>query len=830
VAAGDFSNYQLVNSVGGMATQIVRDPIVQTAISSTSRYRKELERMQKEVDEGKSSPANMKKFTKTADKWLSSNKLGENFTGSYTKYFDVDKFAKETFDAIKPDEYTFEQIYLTDESGRIRRDRNGNPIFSPIMTRLEQEGRFPKKVRETLEQIFSDPRVTQQLQITGEYNYEGYSGGDLKGKVNEIRNKRLASYDADLVDLNMKLAAGEDVQSQIDLINGRKKEVNASYDDFLTMADMNPDAVRGMIYKDDVFDNYTSMYSYMKEKRTTHENPGWNQMFKQQQEANAQARHAETMRYNWAKMRQDDNQHKENIRMKIMELQAKNAPETGAPTPRMVDMDSAISLNNLEEDTYNNAAQTAQNAVYDLILKSGALGNAVNETIQNFGGQISPAQALQKIAEQNSKALNMTPEQYTQWLYNKANTHMANMGNANLTNSQKLAKQSADESMTNFKLAQSTRTEIEKEAGPAVVLEVTKNLRTERVRIGGTEVDLTPQDQYDIALAYAGSDWYESAEVKNAAKASQKRLEAKGISRDLVEGIIDQVKVINRTDPKTGREVVPSSNWKAMDAITGLIKVVDRKDNVTSMDRRSKAVQKYYQISPELEDNVLEGKPDEIQRRRTEALGLIGTYQRFGGQASPDFVKNVEGMANIASGKNKGTFNVRASRNDATGQITPKLVFTGEDGKFAGEMTITMDEARRFGKEVSRWWQPNEFRMAETALNSTGNGTTAFSGNVNDPQTYIDNDVLYSKTSKVFPNLMAMPDDVKANISSQVIQQDGQPRTVYIGHLFVQGENGEVYKPKELTPFYSIGEVIKQFQGLTPQMIQLFKQEAKRVR
>jgi hypothetical protein len=248
------------------------------------------------------------------------------------------------------------------------------------------------------------------------------------------------------------------------------------------------------------------------------------------------------------------------------------------------------------------------------------------------------------------------------------------------------------------------------------------------------------------------------------------------------------------------------------------------------MDRRSKAVQKYYQISPELEDNVLEGKPDEIQRRRTEALGLIGTYQRSGKQESAGFMDNVQKMAEIASGKNKGTFNVRASRNDATGQITPKLVFTGEDGKFAGEMTITMDEARRFGKEVSRWWQPNEFRMAETALNSTGNGTTAFSGNVNDPQTYIDNDVLYSKTSKVFPNLMAMPDDVKANISSQVIQQDGQPRTVYIGHLFVQGENGEVYKPKELTPFYSIGEVIKQFQGLTPQMIQLFKQEAKRVR
>ena len=38
VAAGDFSNQQLVNSVGGMATQIVKDPTVQNAVYSTANY------------------------------------------------------------------------------------------------------------------------------------------------------------------------------------------------------------------------------------------------------------------------------------------------------------------------------------------------------------------------------------------------------------------------------------------------------------------------------------------------------------------------------------------------------------------------------------------------------------------------------------------------------------------------------------------------------------------------------------------------------------------------------------------------------------------------
>ena len=52
VAAGDFSNQQLVNSVGGMAGQIVKDPTVQNAVSSTAWYRKQAAEMEKAISEG----------------------------------------------------------------------------------------------------------------------------------------------------------------------------------------------------------------------------------------------------------------------------------------------------------------------------------------------------------------------------------------------------------------------------------------------------------------------------------------------------------------------------------------------------------------------------------------------------------------------------------------------------------------------------------------------------------------------------------------------------------------------------------------------------------
>ena len=41
VGAGDFSNFQLVNSVNGMTNQIVKDPTIQNAVYSTAHLKKE---------------------------------------------------------------------------------------------------------------------------------------------------------------------------------------------------------------------------------------------------------------------------------------------------------------------------------------------------------------------------------------------------------------------------------------------------------------------------------------------------------------------------------------------------------------------------------------------------------------------------------------------------------------------------------------------------------------------------------------------------------------------------------------------------------------------
>ena len=51
VAAGDFSDQNLVNSVSGMTSQLIKDKNIQNAVASTAKFRKENTRMEKAMNE-----------------------------------------------------------------------------------------------------------------------------------------------------------------------------------------------------------------------------------------------------------------------------------------------------------------------------------------------------------------------------------------------------------------------------------------------------------------------------------------------------------------------------------------------------------------------------------------------------------------------------------------------------------------------------------------------------------------------------------------------------------------------------------------------------------
>ena len=177
VAAGDFSNQQLVNAVGGMATQVGRDENVQNAVASTAWYKKQKQELDKQYKDGKSSVANVYDFTSQANQWLNNDKVGERFNGRYSPYIDIDKKFLETFKALHANETGKDFIY----------ERYTDPITGKLlstdklavaMEREGVEGIDAAKIQTALRATLT-PDELNQMRINGNYQFKDATPDDL---------------------------------------------------------------------------------------------------------------------------------------------------------------------------------------------------------------------------------------------------------------------------------------------------------------------------------------------------------------------------------------------------------------------------------------------------------------------------------------------------------------------------------------------------------------------------------------------------------------------------------------------------------------------------
>jgi len=166
VAGGDFSNFQLVNSVSGMANQLIKDPSIQNAVSSTAHYRNEVKRMDEAKKQGKSDKNNEDYFYNDANKWLTDNKVGSSFSDSFVEHTDIMKAIRENVSAAGIDSKYIEQVYETDDKGNILRDKDNHPIPARVMA-TETLDTNAEKVKAIVANVLSQGNVQQQINIDG---------------------------------------------------------------------------------------------------------------------------------------------------------------------------------------------------------------------------------------------------------------------------------------------------------------------------------------------------------------------------------------------------------------------------------------------------------------------------------------------------------------------------------------------------------------------------------------------------------------------------------------------------------------------------------------
>jgi len=870
VAAGDFSNQQLVNSVTGMTAQISKDKLITNAIGSTARYRSGLSKIQKDIDEGKSNPANVKNFQKQAEPWLRSTKPGQVFNGTYDPHFDIMKFAKEQFDAVKPGKWSFDQLYETDAEGNYKfdivKDKKGNiikqtPVVSPYMVRMEQEGRLPAEVKATLGQIFSDPRVKKQMQITGEYNYAGIDEKGLVDMVYAQRDEKIVGYNDKIAELTLKKTlektneGKEFIQEQIDKLQTNIDGFKSGYDKIAQEAYKNPDYVRGYLYKEASLDNLQGMYGSIKVSKQNMESPLWNANFKQWQEANDMKEAAADNAYKYAALAQARELAilgmENDIRIASMKAAGgKKKPGTGTGPDDERGLEFAENPSSM--DIIVNSEQVKTNAANDMLSSGNQLvwdGFFANnpKNIQLLSSQIALGRTKEQGIENILKATaNQNKEPYVDFI---------NRWSDKVVNELKVKPGGVPpvlaDAYNSFKKKQKTFLSISQESAD-VDRQVAKEVGTDLLKVindvnikdtpmkfQGKDVIVTKEDFYDLAIYAKGNvtvgGYFDDKIHKDNAKAAEARLTNRGkafllptvldkfatstlspsgILRDWKTTARQFVQVLPFTDdvylknPK-GYQVNLDTKGDFENNLKKVYNVINTEASAKALTRKAELLQSKSFFKPDVKMRILTGDTETDRQTLNDVRRWTLEYGKSGKNlASAD---ELEGMLEAVGGD---LSDISLEAKTVTGPGGRKVLqISGTDlkNKKSGSIMIADDEARGLGIDVSGLYESDEITNVRRAIRSNPLGSTTML-DAGDVSTYLKQNGSYFEKFE-FPRMVGNPNyDMQANIV--------KGGDMYYAYVYTSTANGGKRNVQALPGDPNLEVVVNRLKALGPEFAQ----------
>lgn len=296
VAGGDFSNSQLVNSVGGMVGQVVKDPVVMAAMYSTQNDAKNQAEMDADEKTGKLTPharyfydIKRNSYINTTDLKSSDNKP-ITFTGKYQRSWDIDKNIIDAVNAVGERKYDAKMIFKTDpvtgailyntqtiknpKTGKTEQVQ-GTPILSEYATREIKEGKFSENISAAIDSVLSRPEAQQELLMRGVYTYRGYDDiNDFVAEYEKEKRTGLSLLESKKLELMGKVLIETDPDRKEmlqRLVDSTENEMStlAKYEDpriKQAMASKDLDAYKAMVYTQRQKNNW--MTSYVTESNT----------------------------------------------------------------------------------------------------------------------------------------------------------------------------------------------------------------------------------------------------------------------------------------------------------------------------------------------------------------------------------------------------------------------------------------------------------------------------------------------------------------------------------------------------------------------------------
>jgi hypothetical protein len=307
VAAGDFSNQQLVNSVGGMTSQIVKDENIQNAMFSAANAKKQQARIDEDLKKGKLNKSSEYIYNKSLDQYLSTPKTGQKFTGQYKpRTSEWDKKILETIKTLQPN-LTQEDIAYSINPKTGLPDIN---LVAEVMQRHTDKRVDEGKIRTAINAVLNSDDL-EQMREDGIYNYRNYTEKDLANLVTEKADQNFELGAKRLRQLRTRLPGLTDPDQILETkqqIAEYEKLIGDPYEDKPSALRINQqetisslsdpdklDQLKAKVFLQNTIDEYANAFAYAEIKNELMTNPvqlqeNWRaeQDFRRQVEANNQ--------------------------------------------------------------------------------------------------------------------------------------------------------------------------------------------------------------------------------------------------------------------------------------------------------------------------------------------------------------------------------------------------------------------------------------------------------------------------------------------------------------------------------------------------------------
>ena len=314
VAAGDFSNQQLVNSVGGMAGQIVKDPVIQAAVYSYSNDKSQLAEMEADKKKGKLTPHAEYVYSRQRNEFLNNPNLKQEdgkpimFSGKYVPSWDLEGAMSNEIKLVGDAKYSVDNIFVTDpvtknimydivevidpktkkpvidpKTGKPLTKNNG-PIYSEYAVKEIHNGRFPEAVKAAINNVLNRPEAQTELGMRGVYEYRGFdSVDDFVNLYERQKQDGLKLYTQNKLDLQAKLLNEKDPEAKKMIEKMIAQVGNDSAALEVTTADQEAaakgykslDAYKAALYSQTTRNNYMRMFNNATVSREFVDNPGF---------------------------------------------------------------------------------------------------------------------------------------------------------------------------------------------------------------------------------------------------------------------------------------------------------------------------------------------------------------------------------------------------------------------------------------------------------------------------------------------------------------------------------------------------------------------------